>query len=313
MPPKFKKTIDNRTEKSCISELLFFSKEVMFSELRSTALLVHITLLYYILWQKLTAVKNSLFHKPRSSSPASFQHALSLQKYGTFSLLSPRMSVFPLDRPPLEAPHGLLGDGHWIRWTSGWGCTPGFGINEMILRSLTNPGATFHCPKEWKDRQPGSRPTAVGLCRLRLAHTFAVLTVSYLCWGWSKWKKSLCGPHTGVPGTIHKQLWLRRELVPCPCCYAVGSTASWNDSGQDLTASPLRPEPGEQLRAAVAHITLLLPRWEHSKTQSSEAGDRRTPREKASHCPGTQHGQNSNYCETSQWLIWHYSQRCFWI
>lgn len=29
--------------------------------------------------------------------------------------------------------------------------------------------------------------------------------------------------------------------------------------------------------------------------------------------PSTQHGQNDNYCETSQWLIWHYSQCCFWI
>lgn len=106
-----------------------------------------------------------------------------------------------------------------------------------------------------------------------------------------KKKKTLCRPHAGVPGTIRKQLRLQEGACPLSLLLRWGITATWSDSGQDLAAPLLRPEPGEQLRAATAHITPPLPRWEHGKTQSSKAGERRVPREKRLCCPAHSMGR----------------------
>lgn len=141
--------------------------------------------------------------------------------YGTFSLPSPCLSVFPWDLPPPVPPCGPTGrEVQCVPW--------GWPLNTLNIRlevrtriwhqwndfMFTNPGTTSHCPRVWKDRQPGSRPAAVGLCRLRLAHTLAVSTVSKFCWGWLKWEKSLCRPHTRVSGTMRKQLCLRKGACP---------------------------------------------------------------------------------------------------
>lgn len=52
-----------------------------------------------------------------------------------------------------------------------------------------------------------------------------------------------------------------------------------------------QPDPWEQPGAAMAHITPPLPRWEHGKTQGSEAGERRMPREKGWRCPAHSMGR----------------------
>jgi len=94
-----------------------------------------------------------------------------------------------------------------------------------------------------------------------------------------------------VPGTIRKQRWLQEGACPPSLLLCWGVTASWSDSGQDLAASPLRPEPGEQLRAATAHTTPLLPRWEHGTTPSGGARERRMLREKHLGCPACSTGR----------------------
>lgn len=139
----------------------------------------------------------------------------------------------------------------------------------------------------WKDGQPGSWLTAVGLCRLRLSHTLAVLTVSKFCWGWLKWEKSFCRPHAGVPGTIRKQLCPQEGACP------LSQWICWRGSqphGETLARTLQQYCWDLNLGSSyvLSHLTSHLHswgRWEHGKTQSSEAGERRMPREKGLRCP----------------------------
>lgn len=191
-------------------------------------------------------------------------------------------------------PRGLLGDRHWICWTSGWGCAPGFGISEMTLRSLTNPGTTTHCPKVWKTGQPGSRPTAVGLCRLCLAHAFAVLTVSYFCWGWLKWKKKKpFAGHTRVcQGLYASNSGSRRELVPCPCCYAGGSQPP------GATLDRTSQHHCWDLNLGSSYVPLRL--TSHLRSRGGSTAKRRAARQEREGC----RGKSACAAQHTAWAEW---------